>query len=176
MSASSRTFQKPPGISTSGTIGPSASEPFRTRAESPPGDSVGSVEATLADRIRATFAAIHGPTFEADTELTTGIDVEVIDGGVAFDTPTYILVTPWTINGLAFPPDDDFPSGLQIDGRVRSVYSIEQSELGPYRAVNLAPLGSHFPSGAHARKVAHAFAPVFRRAVEEARALTAAFS
>jgi hypothetical protein len=130
------------------------------------------VQDSLEERIRRVFAAIHGPAFDADTELGSGIGVEVFDGGTAFDTPTYILLTPWTINGLAFPPDDDFPSGLEIDGSVRVVYAIDDSPLGPYRAVNLTPLGSHFPSSVHARKVARAFAPAFRRAVEEARELS----
>lgn len=132
------------------------------------------VEKNLARRIRRVFAAIHGPAFDAASELSTGIEVEVFDAGLAFDTPTYILLTPWTINGLAFPPDDDFPSGLAVDSRVRVVYAILDSPLGPYRAVNLTPLGSHFPSPAHARKVARDFAPMFRRAVEETRALSAA--
>jgi hypothetical protein len=132
------------------------------------------VPTPLQERIRRVFAAIHGPAFDGETELSTGIDVEVFAGGTAVDTPTYILLTPWTINGLAFPPDDDFPSGLALDGRIKVVYAIEDSPLGPYRAVNLAPLGSHFPSPAHARKVAHDYAPMFRRAVEEARALSAA--
>lgn len=130
----------------------------------------------LQERIRARFAAIHGPVFGGDGELSTGIEVEVIDAGVALDTPTFILLTPWTINGLAFPPDDEFPHGLSVDGRVRTVYWIENSELGPYRAVNLAPVGSHFPSPAHARKVAREYAHVFRRAVEEARELSRAFA
>jgi hypothetical protein len=132
------------------------------------------VRESREERIRRAFAAIHDPVFDAGTELTTGIEVEVFNAGIAFDTPTFILLTPWTINGLAFPPDDAFPSGLAIDGRVRVVYAIEESPLGPYRAVNLTPLGSHFPSPVHARKVAKDFAPMFRRAVEESRALAAA--
>src|SRR5919201_4903871 len=112
--------------------------------------SVPGVRETLPERIRRVFAAIHGAAFDAETELSSGIEVEVFDAGTAVDTPTYVLLTPWTINGLAFPPDDDFPSGLAIDGRVRVVYAIDVSPLGPYRAVNLAPLGSHFPSPAHA--------------------------
>jgi len=117
------------------------------------------------------FAKIHGPAFDADTELSTGIEVGVIEAGIALDTPTFILLTPWTINGLAFPPDQRFPVALEVDGGTRPVYSIDRSTLGPYRAVNLAPLGSHFPSAVHARHFAERAAPKFRRAVEEARAL-----
>lgn len=126
-----------------------------------------------AERIRSVFATIHGPAFDADTELSTGIEVDVIDAGIAGDTPTFILLTPWTINGLAFPPDQRFSVALEIDGATRPVYSIERSMLGPYRAVNLAPLGSHFPSAVHARHFAERAAPKFRRAVEEARAILA---
>lgn len=123
--------------------------------------------------IRRVFSKIHGPAFDADTELSTGIEVDVIDAGIALDTPTFILLTPWTINGLAFPPDPSFPVAIEVDGAVNPVYSIERSKLGPYRAVNLAPLGSHFPSAAHARHFAERAAPKFRRAVEEARAFLA---
>ena len=124
-----------------------------------------------AERIRTVFAKIHGPAFDADTELSTGIEVHVIDAGIALDTPTFILVTPWTINGLAFPPDGSFPVAIEVDGATHPVYSIERSKLGPYRAVNLAPVGSHFPSAAHAHHFAERAAPKFRKAVAEARAL-----
>ncbi|MEK6227194.1 MAG: hypothetical protein AABM40_12995 [Chloroflexota bacterium] len=125
----------------------------------------------LAEQIRRVFATIHGPAFDADTELSTGIEVDVIDAGIALDTPTFILLTPWTINGLAFPPDKSFPVGIEIDGVTHPMYSIEHSTLGRYQAVNLAPLGSHFPSPVHARHFAERAAPKFRRAVEEARSL-----
>ena len=123
------------------------------------------------EQIRTVFAKIHGPAFDADTELSTGIEVDVIDAGIALDTPTFILLTPWTINGLAFPPDRSFPAAIEVDGGIHPVYSIERSKLGPYRAVNLAPIGSHFPSSVHARHFAERAAPKFRRAVEEAREL-----
>jgi hypothetical protein len=126
-----------------------------------------------AEQVRRVFAKIHGPAFDADTELSTGIEVDVIDSGIALDTPTFILLTPWTINGLAFPPDRNFPVALEIDGATHPVYSIERSTLGPYRAVTLAPLGSHFPSAMHARHFAERAAPKFRRSVEEARAFLA---
>lgn len=125
------------------------------------------------EQIRRVFARIHGPAFDADTELSTGIEVGVIEAGIALDTPTFILLTPWTINGLAFPPDQGFPVAIEVDGATRPVYSIQLSELGPYYAVNLAPFGSHFPSAVHARHFAERAAPKFRRAVEEARALLA---
>jgi hypothetical protein len=124
-----------------------------------------------AEQIRRVFARIHGPAFDADTELSTGIEVDVIDAGIALDTPTFILLTPWTIDGLAFPPDRSFPVAIEIDGTTHPVYSIVRSKLGPYRAVNLAPLGSHFPSAVHARHFAERAAPKFRRAVGEARAV-----
>ena len=124
-----------------------------------------------AEQIRSVFARIHGPAFDADTELSTGIEVDVIDAGIALDTPTFILLTPWTINGLAFPPDHSFPVAIEIDRATHPVYSISHSKLGPYRAVNLAPLGSHFPSAVHAHHFAEVAAPKFRRAVAEARAL-----
>lgn len=120
------------------------------------------------DRIRQVFTAIHGSGWEGAR------DVEVIDAGVAYDTPTFVLITPLTIDGLAFPPDHEFPGGLQIDGEIRLVYSVRTSDLGPYRSVNLAPVGSHFPSPAHALKTAERLAPEFCRAVRGARLLIGA--
>jgi hypothetical protein len=120
------------------------------------------------DRSRQVFTAIHGAGWEGAR------DVEVIDAGVAYDTPTFVLITPLTIDGLAFPPDPEFPGGLDIDGEIRVVHSVRTSDLGPYRAVNLAPVGSHFPSPAHALKTAERVAPEFSRAVRGARLLIGA--
>ena len=131
-------------------------------------------DATLKERIRETFTPIHWPASVPNAEREAGVGVEVIDAGIAFDTPTYVLVARWIIAGLAFPPDDRFPSALLIDGEVRAVHSARLSELGSYRTVSLAPLGSHFPSQAHARKLAERFAPGFRRAVLQGRALVTA--
>jgi hypothetical protein len=84
-----------------------------------------------AERIRRVFARIHGPAFDAETELSTGIEVDVVDAGIALDTPTFILLTPWTINGLAFPPDGSFPVAIEIDGTsTRSTRSCGRSS-GP---------------------------------------------
>jgi hypothetical protein len=124
---------------------------------------------TLRERIRDNFRALHRPAPGDDFESSTGIGVEVLDAGIALDTPTFILITPWTMNGLAFAPDDALPHALVVDGRIRAVDSVDQPPLGHYLAVNLVPFGTHFPSPVHARKVAHLLAPEFRRAVTQAR-------
>ncbi len=88
---------------------------------------------------------------------------------MAGDTPTFVLVTPWTLNGLAFPPDGVVPRRLTIAGREACVFAGEIVGLGPYRSVTLVPDVSRIPSPAHARKIARAMGKAFRAAVERAR-------
>jgi hypothetical protein len=133
-----------------------------------PAARVGAVTA-LRGRIQSTFETLHQPVAEAAFGSSTGIGVAVIDAGLALDTPTFILITPWTMNGLAFAPDGALPRALVVDGKTREVRSIDHRPLGHYLSVNLVPFGTHFPSPAHAHKVAQLLAPEFRRAVAQAR-------
>jgi len=126
-------------------------------------------EVDLAGRVGQAFERIHHSVFLLDPTANPKLTVEVVDAGMAGDTPTLILITPWTLSALAFPPDDRFPPTIEMSGRDYAAYPIELPEVGPYRSVNLAPDVSRLPSAAHARKVARTMAPLFREAVEKAR-------
>lgn len=125
------------------------------------------LELDLAGRVRQAFERIHCSVFDPATNPK--LTVEVVDAGMAGDTPTLIVITPWTLNALAFPPDDRFPLTIRMSGREYAAYPIELPEVGPYRSFVLAPDVSLLPSAVHARKVARMMAPLFRDAVERAR-------
>jgi [NiFe]-hydrogenase assembly, chaperone, HybE len=123
----------------------------------------------LASRVGQAFERIHHSVFLLDPTTNPKLKVEVVDAGMAGDTPTLIVITPWTLSALAFPPDDRFPPTIEMSGREYAAYPIELPEVGQYRSVNLAPDVSRLPSAAHARKVARLMAPIFRDAVEKVR-------
>lgn len=123
----------------------------------------------LASRVRQAFERLHGSVFLLDPTTDPKLTVEVVDAAMAGDTPRLILITPWTLNALAFPPDDRFPPTIRVSGREYAAYPIELPDVGPYRSVMLAPDLSPFPSAVHARKTARVMAPLFREAVEKAR-------
>jgi NiFe hydrogenase assembly chaperone HybE-like protein len=124
---------------------------------------------TDAATIRRVFEEIHRTAFQLDPPSNPHLGIEVLDSGVAYDTPTFVLITPWTLNGLAFPPDDRFPETLEIAAKPHRAYPIEVPALGRHRAVNLVPDVSTLPTSAYARAVAEAMAPAFRVAVAKAR-------
>ncbi len=129
---------------------------------------------TDAATIRRVFEGIHRTTFVLDPERDLRLGIEVIDAGVAHDTPTFVLITPWALNGLAFPPDDRFPETLEIDGATHRAHSIEVPALGRHRTVSIVADISHLPSLGHARALAETIAPAFRAAVAKAREAPAA--
>jgi hypothetical protein len=126
-------------------------------------------ELGLADRVRQGFERIQCSVFVLDPTTNPKLTIEVVDAGMAGDTPTFIVITPWTLNALAFPPDHRFPLTIRMGGREYAAYPVELPEIGAYRSVILAPNVSRLPSPVHARKVARMMAPLFRKAVEEAR-------
>jgi [NiFe]-hydrogenase assembly, chaperone, HybE len=126
-------------------------------------------ELELADRVRQAFERVQRSVFRLDPTTDPKLTVEVIDAGMAGDTPTLIVITPWTLSALAFPPDRAFPLTIRMSGRDYAAYPIELPEVGAYYSVIVAPDVSLLPSPVHARKVARMMAPLFRKAVEEAR-------
>lgn len=124
---------------------------------------------TDAATIRRVFEEIHQATFVLDPESNARLGIEVLDSGVAYDTPTFVLITPWTLSGLAFPPDERFPDLLEIGGKPYPAYPIEVPALGRHRSIALVPDLSRLPTPGHARNIAEAMAPAFRAAVATAR-------
>ena len=129
---------------------------------------VGRLDELVAD-VRAAFERVHREQFLADPVANPRLAVDVVDSAVVEDTPAVVLLTPWTVNGLAFPPDDRFPEALEIAGRRRPVFRITMQELGAFRSVNL-PLDPAGLSGmAQARRLARSWAAPFQDAVAAAR-------
>jgi hypothetical protein len=125
--------------------------------------------AEIVADVRAAFERVHREQFLADPAANPRLAIDVLDPAVVEDTPTVVLLAPWTINGLAFPPDDEFPSEIEIAGRRRLVFRVEIGELGAFRSVNLPPEPSSLHSMAQARGLARSWAAPFQAAVAAAR-------
>lgn len=125
--------------------------------------------AALAEAVLAAFTEIHDRVFRGDPAANPRLRVEVVGTAMAGDTPVLVLVTPWTINGLAFPPDGVFPDRLDLNGKTYPVWAHDVDGVGPYRMVGLLGSVSCLQSPSEARELAEAMAEPFRRAVEATR-------
>jgi hypothetical protein len=126
----------------------------------------------LANRVAEVFEGIHRRVFLGDPVSNPRLGVEVVEPALALDTPCLVLVTPWTLNGLAFPPDGRLAETLEVVDRRLPALTNELDGIGPYHAVNLMGDVSAIESPAWARRIALAFAEPFRDAVAGARSAT----
>ncbi len=127
----------------------------------------------LVVSVRRAFDLVHREHFLGDVTANPRLVVDVLDPAVVVDTPVVLLLAPWTINGLAFPPDDQFPDVLELAGRRRMVFRVEMAELGPFRSVNLPLEAAGLRSMAQARGLTRSWAGHFHEAVAAARAARA---
>lgn len=126
--------------------------------------------AAFRSRARTAFTDVHLRVFAGDPAANPRLPVEVRAAAMAGDTPTLVIITPWTINGLILCPDDGFPAELAIGGTSpRPVYVTELEPLGRFRSVNLVADVSRLPDADRARSLAEAWAEPFRAAVAAAR-------
>lgn len=123
----------------------------------------------LADRVLAHFQRVHEEVFRGDPAANPRLKVEVLDPEMAGDTPTLVLITPWTLNGMAFPPDERFPDSLDINTRKYPVFRNDLEGIGPYCSVNLVADVSNLKSPDAARGVGRPLGEAFRMAVESSR-------
>lgn len=123
----------------------------------------------VAADVREAFERVHREQFLGDRAANPQLTVDVTDAALVDDTPTVVLITPWTVNGLAFPPDDRFPEVLDLAGRRRPVFRVEMAKLGVFRSVNLPLEAASLRSMDQARTLAHSWAGHFRDAVQAAR-------
>ena len=79
--------------------------------------------ADLAARVLAHFEGVHADVFRGDPAANPRLKVEVLDPEMAGDTPTLVLITPWTLNGMAFPPD-----GARGDEEIRTQINADHTE------------------------------------------------
>ena len=122
-----------------------------------------------ANQVLTRFRRIHDEVFRGDSAENAALEVEVLGADTAGDTPIVILITPWTLNGLAFPADGRFPEQLIVNKRNHRVFTHELDGLGPYRSVNLVSDVSSLANQDDARRLAEEVAEPFRVAVAQAR-------
>lgn len=124
----------------------------------------------LVEHVRSYFDRVHREVFDGDPAANPRLRVEVLGAAMATDTPVLVLVTPWTLNGMAFPPDDDFPEQLTVGDRTYPVFVNEVADFGSYRSLNLIADVSGIESHDAARQRAEELAQPLRDAVSRARA------
>ena len=124
----------------------------------------------LAASIQQAFQAIHERAFRGDPAANPHLRVQVVAAVMAHDTPAAVLLTPWTCNGLAFPPDATFPAQVEIGGKHWTARTTGLPELGQFWSVNLIPDVSRLTSQDTAAALARGWAKPWADAVTRARA------
>jgi hypothetical protein len=124
----------------------------------------------LVGQVHGAFDRIGREKFRGDPVANPRLTVDVLGAEVVAGVPTMVLLTPWTINGLAFPPDDVFPGALEIAGRPRPVYRLEVAGLGIVRSVTLPTETAALTGMAQARALARSWIEPFRLAVRASKA------
>ncbi len=123
----------------------------------------------LAAATRTTFEEIHRRVFLGDPAANPHLKVEGVETALVEDTPTLILITPWTLNGMAFPPDELFPATLTVGAKEYPVFAHSLEGLGSYHSVNLMGDVSPLQSPESARALARSLRQPFAEAVGAAR-------
>ncbi len=125
--------------------------------------------AGLGDQVLAAFQHVHQTAFAGDPAVNPALAVAVTDLLMAGDTPTIVLLTPWTLNGLAFPPDRQLPARCEIAGATRLIFRNHLAGLGEYYSVNLIPDVSGIATQAEALKLALSLAEPWRDLIATSR-------
>lgn len=133
-------------------------------------------QASLGDQVLAAFRHVHQTAFAADPAANPALAVAVTGVLIAGDTPTIVLLTPWTLNGLAFPPDGRLPARCEIAGAPRILFRNHLAGLGEYYSVNLIPDVSAITTQAEALKLAYGLAEPWRDLIAQSRGTEAATS
>lgn len=144
-------------------------EPFPAGSPVPHGWVMTTMTESLARKALAAFAGVHRAVFLDDPAANPSLRVEVIDPVLVVDTPTLVLITPWTLGGLFFPPDDTAPETLLFSYRPHRVHRAEPAELGPYRSVHLLSEVANLADQTQARRLARTLGHPFRAAVAALR-------
>lgn len=123
----------------------------------------------LTTSVEGYFGHVAREVFADDPASNPNLRVEVLGATVARDTPTMVVITPWTVIGLAFPPDGQMPSELRIDHHHYPVLSNEVEAIGRYHSALLIPDVSGYSDQAVVREEVMALAPGLTRAIESWR-------
>ena len=123
----------------------------------------------LGARVLEHFRRVHSRVFMGDPVSNPKLKVDVLGEAVAHDTPSLVLITPWMLNGLAFPPDGALPETLTINGRAYPVFLADIEGIGLTHSINLVAAVETMTSHAAARSAALALAGPFHEALARAR-------
>ncbi|MGD2061491.1 MAG: [NiFe]-hydrogenase assembly chaperone HybE [Acidimicrobiia bacterium] len=123
----------------------------------------------IADLVAAYFERIAREVFAGDPASNPNLTVEVLGNGLAMDTPVMIVITPWTVMGMVFPPDGRLPPELRIDHRHYPVLENEVEAIGRYHSVLLIPDVSDYRNQEAVRDDAVALLPGLLSSIERWR-------
>lgn len=126
----------------------------------------------LAARVRtieACFEGIHDDIFRGDPTCNTNLVVEVAGAVIAYDTAVMVLIAPWTMTALAFPPDGWLPANLRVGHRYHPVLQNQIEGIGSYHTVLLDSDVSGYPDQTAAVTDASSLATRLAEAVEKVR-------
>jgi hypothetical protein len=122
--------------------------------------------ASRQQAVQETFERIRRDTFDGDPICNEHLDVEVLEAETVGGIDTMAVITPWSIVGLCFPPEDlDLPDELMMGLRPRRLLPNELPRLGTYRSVALTSDCERLESMEAAREVVRRATAEFRQAL-----------
>jgi hypothetical protein len=122
----------------------------------------------LAAATRAEFESIDHSSLPGNPEHNPKLVVEASGAAMVGDTPTLILITPWSIYGMMFLGEGPAIQELVVGKRCFPGSESRRDNLGRYSSVNLVPDVTGFADREEARHAATALAEPFREAVARA--------
>lgn len=122
-----------------------------------------------AESVAGYFERVAREVFAGDPASNPDLTVEVLGSALAADTPVMIVITPWTVMGMAFPPDGRLPTELRIDHRHYPVLANEVDAIGRYHSVLLIPDVSDYRDQGAVRDDAVALLPGLLSSIERWR-------
>lgn len=128
-----------------------------------------SPSADLANRVLTYFEGVHRKVFNGDPVSNPRLRVEIAAHDLAHDTPVVTLIAPWTLIGIAAPPDGLMTTSLRIGPNHYPVLGNEVADIGRYFSVILVPDVSEMSSQEAAQETAAPLAVQFSQAVARAR-------
>lgn len=123
----------------------------------------------FATRVFDHFDRIGRTVFAGDPAANQVLQVEIAGKSMARDTPVLILLAPWTLCGLAKPPDGGFVDNLRVNHSHYPALRNDVAGIGRYWSVLLVPDVSGYQSQDEARSAAQELFGPFRSAVEKIR-------
>lgn len=123
----------------------------------------------LVQSVADYFERLAREVFMGDPASNPELTVEVLGTALATDTPVMVVITPWTVMGMAFPPDGSLPPELRIDHRHYPVLANDVDAIGRYHSVLLIPDVSDYRDQTTVRDDAMALQPGLVSALEKWR-------